>query len=122
MKSAKFAEKYGGSAQGPEGSQVTAKETVPSVPSKGQARSSSAVVPNLWHQGLVLSKTMFPWPRVGGWWFGDDLSALYLLCTSLLLLLHQLYFRSSGIRILEVGDPSHTGFCPSLHLEWIASC
>ena len=33
---------------------------------------------------------------VGGW-FGDDSSALYLLCTLCLFLLHQLHLRSSDI-------------------------
>ena len=36
-----------------------------------------------------------------GWgtgWFGDDTSALHLLCTLFQLLLHQLHLRSSGIR------------------------
>ena len=35
---------------------------------------------------------------------GDDSSTWHLLCTLLLLLLHQLHLRSSGIR-LEIGDP-----------------
>ena len=47
-----------------------------------------------WHQGPVSWKTVFPW--IMGGWFGDDSSALCLLCT--LLLLHQLHLRSSSIR------------------------
>ena len=35
---------------------------------------------HFWHQGPASWKTVFPWTRVGGW-FGDDLSALHLLCT-----------------------------------------
>ena len=35
--------------------------------------------------------------RSGGW-LGDDSSVLHLLCTIFLLLLHQFYLRSSGIR------------------------
>ena len=38
-------------------------------------------------------------------WFGDDLSALHVLCTLFLLLLHQLHLGSPGIKIPEVGDP-----------------
>ena len=39
----------------------------------------------------------------GGWEFGDDSSALHLLSTLFLLLLHQLHFRSSGIRSQRLG-------------------
>ena len=45
-------------------------------------------------------------------WFQDDLSTLHLLCTLfLLLLLHQRYLISSGIRSLKLGSP---GFCHQL--------
>ena len=37
-------------------------------------------------------------------WFGDDSSALHLLCTLCLLLLHQLHLRSS-IRSQSLGTP-----------------
>ena len=40
-----------------------------------------------WHQGSVLWKTIFPQTVAGGW-FWDDLSALHLLYTLFLLLLH----------------------------------
>ena len=40
-------------------------------------------------------------------WFGDDLSVLHLLCTLFLSLLHQLHFRSSGIRSQRLGTPGH---------------
>ena len=49
-----------------------------------------------WHQGPISWKTVFPW--IMGGWFGDGSSALCLLCTLFLLLLHQLYLRSSSIR------------------------
>ena len=38
-------------------------------------------------------------------WFQDDSSALHLLCTLFLLLLHQLHLRSSGIRSWRLGTP-----------------
>ena len=37
--------------------------------------------------------------------FQDDSSALHLLCTLFLLLLHQLHLRSSGIRSRRLGTP-----------------
>ena len=40
-----------------------------------------------------------------GRWFGDDSSALRLLCTLFLLLLHKLYLRSSGIQFQRLGTP-----------------
>ena len=39
-------------------------------------------------------------------WFGDGSSALQLLCTLYLLLLHQLYFISSNIRSWRLGAPT----------------
>ena len=42
----------------------------------------------------------------GGGWFGDDSSALHLLCTLFLLLLHQLHLRSSGIRFWKLETPA----------------
>ena len=43
----------------------------------------------------------------GGGWFGDDSSALHLLCTLfLLLLLYQLYHRLSSIRFQRLGTPA----------------
>ena len=56
------------------------------------------------HQGLLLWKTVFPRTQVG-WWFPDDSSTLHLLCTLVLLLLHQLHLRSSGIRSQRLGTP-----------------
>ena len=43
-----------------------------------------------WHKGLVSWKTIFPWTggEGRGGWFRDDSSALHLLCTLFLLLLH----------------------------------
>ena len=40
-----------------------------------------------------------------GGWFRDDSSALNLLCTSLLLLLHQLHLRLSSVRCQRLGTP-----------------
>ena len=39
-------------------------------------------------------------------WFRDDSSALHLLCTLCLLLLHQLHLVSSGIRSRRLGIPA----------------
>ena len=43
-----------------------------------------------------------------GYWFGDGSNALHLLCSLvlLLLLLHQLHLRSSGIRSRRLGTPT----------------
>ena len=41
----------------------------------------------------------------GGAWFQDASSALHLLCTLFLLLLHQLHLRESGIRSQRLGAP-----------------
>ena len=38
-----------------------------------------------------------------GRWFQDDSNTLHLFCTLFLLLLHQLYLRSSGIRPQRLG-------------------
>ena len=38
--------------------------------------------------------------------FQDDSSALHLLCTLFLLLLHQLHLRPSGIRFWSLGTPA----------------
>ena len=51
------------------------------------ALQSSAPQPS-WHQGPVLWKIIFPWTGGGGEWFHDDSSALHLLYTLFLLLLH----------------------------------
>ena len=40
-----------------------------------------------------------------GEWFQDDSRALYLSCTSFLLLLHQLHFSLSGIHSQRLGTP-----------------
>ena len=42
----------------------------------------------------------------GGRWFGDDSSALYLLCTLFLLWWHQFHLRSSDIRSQKLGTPA----------------
>ena len=47
----------------------------------------------------------FPHELEKGGWFQDDSSALHLLCTLFLLLLHQLHLRSSGIRSRRLGTP-----------------
>ena len=53
--------------------------------------SPTFVVPGSHFKG----DSFFPWTGDGGW-FGDNSSALHLLCTLFLLLLHQLRFRSSA--------------------------
>lgn len=55
--------------------------------------------------GTCLWKTIFPGAKGQGGWFQYDSSALPLLCTLFLGLLHELHLRSSGIRA-EVGEPS----------------
>ena len=45
-------------------------------------------------------RQFFHWP---GGWFRDDSSELHSLCILFLLLLHQLHFRSSGIRPQRLG-------------------
>ena len=47
-------------------------------------------------------RKLFHGPRAGVW-FQDDSSALHLLCTSSLLLLHQLYLGSLAIRSQRLG-------------------
>ena len=53
-----------------------------------------------------MEDNFFPQTRAGGGWFGDDSSALCLLCSIFLLLLHQLHLGSSGIRLQRLGTPS----------------
>ena len=65
--------------------------------------------PTFWHQGAVSWKTIFPWISGWGRWldgFWVSPSALHLLCTLFLLLLHQLHLRSSGIRSQRLGTPA----------------
>ena len=64
----------------------------------------------LWHQGPVLCKATFPWSRVNfsmeqawGACFGDDSSALHLLYTLFLLILHHLHLKASSIRSWRLG-------------------
>ena len=62
--------------------------------------------PTILAPAKVLCKKIFP--RMGGrWgWFLDDSSVWHLLCTLLLLLLHQLQLRSAGIRYQRLGIPA----------------
>ena len=58
-------------------------------PSEGQLGTFYSSGPQpFWHQGPVSWKTVFPWTGELGGWFRDDSSALHLLCTLFLLLLH----------------------------------
>ena len=106
MESAKFAEKYGGSAQGvPEEARSSPRKQYQVFHLKDKQdplvqQSPTFLAPGT---GFVKDSVSTAW---GGGWFGDDSSALQLLCTSLLLLLHQLYFRSSGIRSWRLGTPA----------------
>lgn len=62
-------------------------------------------VPNIFgHQRPVLQKTIFPWTGMLGY-FQHDSSTLYLLYTLILLLLYQLYIRSSDIRSRSLETP-----------------
>ena len=65
------------------------------------AASSSSGPQPFWHQGAILWKMIFP--RIGLW---DDSNPLHLLGTLFLLLLHQLHFRSTGIRSQSLGTPT----------------
>ena len=58
-----------------------------------------------WHQGPCFMKENFSHELGKGAWFQDDSSALHLLFTLFLLLLHQLHLRSSGIRSRRLGTP-----------------
>ena len=87
------------------------------------AESSRAAVPILLAPGnsFVEDSVSTDRPAVAGVgeWFLDDSSLLHLLCTLfLILLLHQLHFRSSGIRFWKLGTPALDDY-PS-HL--ISSC
>ena len=65
--------------------------------------------PTFWHQDAVSWKTIFPWISGWGRWldgFRASPSALHLLGTLFLLLLHQLHLRSSGIRSQKLGAPA----------------
>ena len=44
-----------------------------------------------------MEDNFFPGTREWGGWFGDDSSALHLLCGLFLLLLHQVHLGSLGI-------------------------
>ena len=57
--------------------------------------------PTFWHQGPVSWNTIFSRPQGRGR-FGDDSSALDLLC-AVFLLLHQLHLSSSGLRSWRLG-------------------
>ena len=54
----------------------------------------TSVLQLFWHYGSVSWKTGFPGV---GWGFQDDSSALHFFCTSSVLLLHQLHFRSQTL-------------------------
>ena len=70
-----------------------------------------------WNQGSVLQKTIFPWMGYRGW-LQDDSSALHLLCTLFLWLLHQLHLPSAGIRPGGWGPLLYSMSPPSAHL-WV---
>ena len=60
-------------------------------------------------------REFFHWPRRRGW-FGDDSTVLHLLC--MLFLLHQLHFRSSGIRSQRSGSPDLEGRQEEMERKW----
>ena len=58
----------------------------------------------------------------GGGWFQDDSSALHVLCTLFLLLLHQFHLRSSGLKSRRLGTPVkliHFGVQQKLIQLWV---
>ena len=65
-------------------------------------------LPSFWHQGLVLWKTVFHWPR-SGVWFRDGSGTSCILCP--LLLLYQFHLRSSEIRLWRLGTPGTSLRC-----------
>lgn len=69
-----------------------------------QVRDSSGLKqrPHLLAPGTCFIEDNFSTGCAGGW-FQDDSRALHLLCTSFLLLMHQLQLRSSGIRSKKLG-------------------
>ena len=69
---------------------------------KNHIKYSNAWFPNLFGTRVWLHGRHRP--GVGGW-FGDDSNALHLLCALFLLLLHQIYLRSSGIRSRRLETP-----------------
>ena len=66
--------------------------------------SSAQQSPTLLAPGTGFGEDNFSMDGVGRGWFPDDLSALYLLCT--LLLLHQLHLPSSGIGPQRLETPA----------------
>ena len=62
--------------------------------------------PTFLHQEPVSRKTVFPRSRGGVGMVRDDSSALHLLCTLFLLLLHELHIRSAGSRSWRLGTPA----------------
>ena len=71
-------------------------------------------VPDQWSPTFLAPRTSFMEGKFsmnqgdgggGGKWLQDDSSALHFLCALFLLLLHQLYLRSSGIRSWRLGTP-----------------
>ena len=81
------------------------------LPGRGRGRFLSGSLEQLSPTFLALRTTFvednfsMDW-GVGSGWLWDDSSALYLLCTFCLLLLHQLHYRSSGIRCQRLGAPA----------------
>ena len=62
--------------------------------------------PDLLALGTGLMEDNFPMDQGRGGWFQDNSRALHLSCTLLLVLLHQLHFRWSGIRSWRLGTPA----------------
>ena len=77
-------------------------------PDSSRLYSSGPQSPTFFHMGDQLPwKTIFLRLRVrGGGWFWDTSSALHLLCTLFLLLLHQLPLRSSGVEYWRLRTPA----------------
>ena len=82
--------------------------------SRFAAAPCRAVVPNLFGtRGQFHGRQFFHRPE-WGWLFWGDSRALHILCTSFLLLIHQLHLRSSGIRSWSLGTPARPQFLTQL--------
>ena len=83
---------------------MTGSTLIPSTEFSKHTRGQSS--PACWAPGTGFLEDNFSMDQGWGDRFGDDSSALHLPCTLLLLLLHQLYLRSSGTRSQRLGTPA----------------
>ena len=78
----------------------------PKVALATNLESLGTAIPNLLAPGTNFVEDNFSMHWGLGGWFGDDSRALHSLCILLLLFLHQLHLRSSGIRHLKLRTPA----------------